>query len=106
MATKRSTAAERAEDRFWVFNTLLLFLNDAYNSKPDSERHLGVFRAGLQADPIERAYRRILRERPHLTSGQYCEEAWVRLPEILRCGREQVAEYREQERQRGNGGTP
>jgi len=102
MATKRPVA----DDAYWVLDTLVVILNDAYavytQDENDFSSRYYLWSAGLHADKIEREYHRAARNKPTWVSAS---RFWSRLPEILGVGRRLVAEFQERERQRVKAGT-
>ncbi len=103
MSTKRPTAAD---DAYRVLSSLISALDHAayaYDRDKNWESEHLLFIAGLNADEIERSYRRTIRKRHYLISGPCTLRDWVRLPENLDLGRKLVTEHRARKAQRENG---
>jgi hypothetical protein len=108
MTSKRTATQQRADDELWVIWSLVNIFRDV-RAEPlqagVNNLHGMVFTLGLSADQIERMYRRVVRRNAFLSTGRHSGAAWAAFLETLDQGRKLVAEHKERERQRRNGGA-
>jgi hypothetical protein len=108
MTSKPTATQQRADDELWVIWSLVDILREVRTGTPkagENNLHDKVFTIGLNADHIERMYRRVVRRNPFLLTGSYSGIAWATFPKTLNLGRKLVAEHEARKAQRRNGGA-